>query len=66
MTATSTKTERPSRKLCRRARSACRAGEHAFGRNASIGGGIKRRVCVECGHVTIDLTEGPGSSDPFE
>lgn len=40
----------------KRARTTCRKGRHYYGESQSIGAGIKRRVCEECGEVTIDLT----------
>ena len=38
------------------ARSACRKGRHHYGETQNIGAGITRRVCQDCGEVTIDLT----------
>ena len=50
----------------RRARVECPSpSDHAYGPTRPIGGGIRRRVCDLCGHITIDLTEAKGS-DPFE
>ena len=34
----------------------CRLGRHALTAPTPVGGGIFRRVCSECGHVTINLT----------
>ena len=40
----------------KRARTACRKGRHYYGETQNIGAGITRRVCEDCGEVTIDLT----------
>ena len=40
----------------RQARTDCRQGRHRFGSNSLIGGGIVRRMCNECGAISIDLT----------
>jgi hypothetical protein len=35
---------------------ACREDRHRLGPAQAIGGGITRRLCTECGSVSIDLT----------
>ena len=48
---------RPEDRPTRRVRSACRRGRHFYGEGQHVGGGIVRRVCDECGEVSIDLTQ---------
>lgn len=36
-------------------RSSCRRGSHRYEGAQQVGGGIRRRVCVACGSVSIDL-----------
>ena len=40
----------------RRLPAECRAEPHRFGEAQHVGPGILRRICVNCSHVSIDLT----------
>ena len=41
-----------------RRKSNCRRGEHPFGPNVDVGGGIQRQVCASCGLIELDLRSG--------
>ena len=47
---------RPEDRSTKHRRSDCKKGRHIYGEAQSIGGGIRRQVCTECGTVTIDLS----------
>lgn len=49
-----------------RSRNSCRKGRHYFGANQHIGGGIARRICEDCGEITIDLTGAEEVTTPID
>jgi hypothetical protein len=42
----------------------CKNGEHSFAEPTSIGGGLVRSVCADCGEVTIDLRSAEEPTNP--
>jgi hypothetical protein len=57
---------RGGRRRRRKAKSACRRGNHRYGGYQEVGGGIRRRVCLACASVTIDLTGAEAPREVFE
>ena len=47
---------RPEDRSLKHRRADCKKGRHFYGEAQSVGGGIRRQVCTECGAVSIDLT----------
>lgn len=42
----------------------CKNGAHTFAEPVSVGGGLVRSVCTECGEVTIDLRTAEEPTTP--
>jgi hypothetical protein len=52
------------RLLPRRQPAECKADSHRFGAPQLVGPSILRRICIQCSHVSIDLTARDEPPDP--